>query len=400
MVRLPIYMDNNSTTRVDPRVLEAMLPYFCEHYGNAASRTHVFGHKAEEAVELAREQVAGLIGAEPREIVFTSGATESNNLALKGAAGLYRRQGDHLITVATEHKAVLDPCKRLEQQGFRVTFLPVDRFGRVSVEQLAEAVTPQTILVSVMAANNEIGTLQPLEAVGGLCKQRGVLFHTDAAQAAGKVPLDVEALGIDLLSLSAHKLYGPKGVGALYVRRHDPRVRLEPQMDGGGHERRLRSGTLPVPNIVGFGAACALAHTEMAAESERLRGLRDRLHGGIRERLDGVFLNGHPEERLPGNLNLSFAHVEGSALLTNVRSVALSSGSACTSAEPEPSYVLRALGVSDDLAHGSIRFGLGRFNTEEEVDYTIDEVARAVTHLRSLSPLYEMARQGIDLAGL
>jgi cysteine desulfurase len=400
MVRLPIYMDNNSTTRVDPRVLEAMLPYFCEHYGNAASRTHVFGHKAEEAVELAREQVAGLIGAGPREIVFTSGATESNNLALKGAAGLYRRQGDHLVTVVTEHKAVIDPCKRLEQQGFRVTFLPVDRFGRVPVEQLAEALTPQTILVSVMAANNEIGTLQPLEAVGRLCKQRGVLFHTDAAQAAGKIPLDVEAMGIDLLSLSAHKLYGPKGVGALYVRRHDPRVRLEPQMDGGGHERRLRSGTLPVPSIVGFGAASALARTEMAAESERLCGLRERLHRGIRERLDGVFLNGHLEERLPGNLNLSFAHVEGSALLTNVRGVALSSGSACTSAEPEPSYVLRALGVGDDLAHGSIRFGLGRFNTEEEVDYTTDEVARAVTHLRSLSPLYEMARQGIDLAGL
>jgi cysteine desulfurase len=400
MVRLPIYMDNHSTTRVDPRVLEAMLPYFCEQYGNAASRTHVFGHKAEEAVELAREQVAGLIGAEPRAIVFTSGATESNNLALKGAAGLYRRQGDHLVTVVTEHRAVLDPCKRLEQQGFRVTFLPVDLFGRVSIEQLAEAVTPQTILVSVMAANNEIGTLQPLEAVGRLCKQRGVLFHTDAAQAAGKVPLDVEALGIDLLSLSAHKLYGPKGVGALYVRRHEPRVRLEPQMDGGGHERRLRSGTLPVPLVVGFGAACALARTEMAAESGRLRELRERLHRGIRERLDGVFLNGHPEERLPGNLNLSFAHVEGSALLTNVRGVALSSGSACTSAEPEPSYVLRALGVGDDLAHGSIRFGLGRFNTEDEVDYTIDEVARAVTHLRSLSPLYEMARRGIDLGAV
>jgi cysteine desulfurase len=400
MVRLPIYMDNNSTTRVDPCVLEAMLPYFCEHYGNAASRTHVFGHKAEEAVEQAREQVAGLIGAEPREIVFTSGATESNNLALKGAAALYRRQGDHLVTVATEHKAVLDPCKRLEQQGFRVTFLPVDRFGQVSVEQLAETITPQTILVSVMAANNEIGTLQPLEAVGKLCKQRGVLFHTDAAQAAGKVPLDVEALGIDLLSLSAHKLYGPKGVGALYVRRHEPRVRLEPQMDGGGHERRLRSGTLPVPSIVGFGAACALSQAEMTAEAERLRRLRERLHAGIRGRLDGVFLNGHPEERLPGNLNLSFAYVEGSALRTNVRSVALSSGSACTSAEPEPSYVLRALGLSDDLAHGSIRFGLGRFNTEEEVDYTIEEVVRAVTHLRSLSPLYEMARQGVDLGAV
>jgi cysteine desulfurase len=400
MVRLPIYMDNNSTTRVDPRVLETMLPYFCEHYGNAASRTHVFGHKAEEAVELAREQVAGLIGAEPREIVFTSGATESNNLALKGAAGLYRRQGDHLVTVVTEHKAVLDPCRRLEQQGFRVTFLPVDRFGRVAVEQVAEAITPQTILVSVMAANNEIGTLQPLAEIGKLCKQRGVLFHSDAAQAAGKVPLDVESMGIDLLSLSAHKLYGPKGVGALYVRRHDPRVRLEPQMDGGGHERHLRSGTLPVPNLVGFGAACALARAEMNAEAERLRRLRQRLERGIRERLEGVFPNGHPEERLPGNLNLSFAYVEGAALLTNIRGVALSSGSACTSAEPEPSYVLRALGVSDDLAHGSIRFGLGRFSSEEEVDYTIGEVVRAVTHLRSLSPLYEMARQGIDLGAV
>jgi cysteine desulfurase len=393
MVQLPIYLDNNSTTRVDPRVVEAMLPFFTENYGNAASRTHVFGNKAEQAVEQARARVATLIGAEPREIVFTSGATESNNLALKGVAALARRQGNHLITVATEHKAVLDPCKRLEQEGFTVTVLPVDRHGRVSPQHVAAALTDKTILISVMAANNEIGTLQPIRELGQLCKERGVLFHTDAAQAAGKVPLDVEDMGVDLLSLSAHKMYGPKGVGALYVRRRNPSVRLAPLFDGGGHERRLRSGTLPVPLVVGFGLACELCAAEMSAEAEREAGLRERLRQGIQDQLEEVYLNGHPKERLPGNLNLSFAFVQGDALLMNLREVALSSGSACTSAEPEPSYVLRALGVSDELAHGSLRFGLGRFSTADEVDYVVGAVVRAVKRLREMSPLWEMARK-------
>jgi cysteine desulfurase len=391
MVPLPIYLDNNSTTRVDPRVVEAMLPYFTEHYGNAASRTHVFGWKAEEAAEGAREQVASLIGASPREVVFTSGATESNNLALRGAAAMLRRQGDHIVTVQTEHKAVLDPCRRLEREGFRVTFLPVDRHGRVSAGQVDEALTEKTILVSVMAANNEIGTLQPVGEIGRLCKQRGVLFHTDAAQAAGKLPLDVEEMGIDLLSLSAHKQYGPKGVGALYVRRRGPHVRLEPLIDGGGHERGMRSGTLPVPLLVGFGAACAFCQAEMGPEAGRLGRLRERLREGITGRVADTFLNGHATERLPGNLNLSFAHVRGEALLMALRTVAVSSGSACTSADPEPSYVLRAVGLSEELAHASIRFGLGRFTTEEEIEYVIEEVARQVGRLRALDPLYEMA---------
>ncbi len=395
MVRLPIYMDNHSTTRTDPRVLEAMLPYFTEEYGNAASRHHVFGRHAEQAVEEAREQVAGLVGAQPREIVFTSGATESDNLALKGVAAMYRGRGRHIVTVATEHKAVLDPCKRLAREGFDVTFLPVDRFGRVTVEQVGEALTEQTILVSVMAANNEVGTLQPVAEIGKLCKARGVLFHTDAAQAAGKLALDVEAMGIDLLSLSAHKMYGPKGVGALYVRRAEPRVRLEPLFDGGGHERGMRSGTLPVPLVVGFGKACMLCQEEMDAETVRLRQLRERLRQTIMAELEEVFLNGHPEERLPGNLNLSFGYVEGEALIVSLRDVAVSSGSACTSANPEPSYVLLALGVSDELARGSLRFGLGRFTTEEEVDYVASAVVREVRRLRELSPLWEMARQGI-----
>jgi cysteine desulfurase len=389
-----IYMDNNATTRTDPRVVEAMLPYFSDHYGNAASRNHAFGWEAEAAVDRAREQVAQLIGATPRDIVFTSGATESDNLALKGVAAMYRHQGRHLVTVATEHHAVLDPARRLEREGFRVTFLPVDQYGRVSVEQVAEAITAETILVSVMAANNEIGTLQPIRAIGRLCKERGVLFHTDAAQAAGKVPLDVEDMGIDLMSLSAHKMYGPKGTGALYVRRREPRVRLEPMLDGGGHERGLRSGTLPVPLIVGFGKACALCQEEMEPEGRRLADLRERLREGIQGRLEGVVLNGHPTERLPGNLNLSFEFVEGEALLMAMRNVAVSSGSACTSASLEPSYVLRALGVGDDLARGSLRFGLGRFTTAAEVDEVAGDVVRAVRHLRSLSPLYEMHARG------
>jgi cysteine desulfurase len=392
MVTLPVYMDNNSTTRVDPRVVEAMLPFFTEHYGNAASRTHCFGWKAEEAVEKARAQVAELIGASPREVIFTSGATESNNLALKGVAAMHRGKGNHLITVRTEHKAVLDPCKRLERDGFEVTFLPVDRYGRVSAAQVADALTERTILVSVMAANNEIGTLQPVAEIGQVCKQRGVFFHTDAAQSAGKIPFDVEAIGADLVSLSAHKMYGPKGVGALYVRRQGPHVRLEPLFDGGGHERGMRSGTLPVPLVVGFGKACALCRDEMPDEARRTRGLRERLRAGIQGRLSDTLLNGHPEERLPGNLNLSFAYVQGEALLMALRNVAVSSGSACTSASVEPSYVLRAVGLDDDLAHGSIRFGLGRFTTPEEVDYVSDEVVRHVERLRALSPDLEMAR--------
>lgn len=393
MVNLPIYMDNNSTTRTDPRVVEAMLPYFSERFGNAASRNHSFGWEAAEAVELAREQVAGLIGASPKEIVFTSGATEADNLAIKGVAGMYRKKGNHIVTVATEHHAVFDPCRRLEREGFRVTFLPVDRFGRITAEQVAGALTEQTILVSVMAANNEVGTLQPIGDVGRLCKERGVLFHSDAVQATGKIPLDVNALGVDLLSLSAHKMYGPKGVGALSVRRQDPRVRLEPLFDGGGHERGMRSGTLPVPLIVGFGKACELCREEMDAESRRLVALRERLRLGITERVPDTYLNGHPSERLPGNLNLSFAYVEGEALMMSMKDVAISSGSACTSASLEPSYVLKALGVSDELAHSSIRFGLGRFNTEEEVDYVIEAVGRNVSRLREMNPVYDMDRK-------
>jgi cysteine desulfurase len=385
-----IYMDNNATTRVDPRVVDAMLPWFSEHYGNAASRHHAFGRKAEAAVEEAREQVAGLIGASPREVVFTSGATESNNLALKGACAMYRGRGDHIVTVVTEHHAVLDPVRTLQRQGFQATFLPVDRFGRVSAGQVEEAITERTILVSLMAANNEVGTLQPIRAVGEVCKRRGVLFHTDAVQAAGKVPLDVEEMGIDLLSLSGHKMYGPKGVGALYVRRRSPAVRLEPMLDGGGHERGLRSGTLNVPGIVGLGRACQLCQAEMEAEAARLTDLRERLRQGIESELPGVSLNGHPEERLPGNLNLSFSWVRGEALLMGLRGVAVSSGSACTSANPEPSYVLRALGVDDELAQASLRFGLGRFNTALEVEQVAAEVVGVVRRLREMSPDYQM----------
>jgi cysteine desulfurase len=392
MMALPIYLDNNATTRCDPRVVEAMLPHFGEHYGNAASRHHVFGQQAEAAVERAREQVAQLIGASPREVVFTSGATEANNLALKGAAAMLRQQGNHLVTTAVEHKAVLDVCRRLQRDGFDVTVLPVDRHGRVSAEQVAAALTDRTILVSVMAANNEVGTLQPVAAVGRLCKERRVLFHCDAAQAGGKLPLDVEALGVDLLSLSAHKMYGPKGVGALYVRRRQPHVRLEPLLDGGGHERGMRSGTLPVPLIVGFGVACDLCRDEMAAEAGRLTRLRERLRQGLQGQVAETFLNGHPTERLPNNLNLSFAHVHGEALLMGLRGVAVSSGSACTSANVEPSYVLKALGVDDELAHASLRFGLGRFTTEAEIDFAIEEVARVVARLRALSPGYALAQ--------
>jgi cysteine desulfurase len=389
----PIYMDNNATTRVDPRVVAAMLPYFGEDYGNAASRHHAFGRAAEAAVEKAREQVAGLIGASPREVVFTSGATESCNLALKGVAAMHRPRGDHLVTGVTEHHAVLDTARRLERDGFRVTYLPVDQHGRVSPEQVEQAITDRTILVSLMAANNEVGTLHPVAEIGRVCKRRGVLFHTDAAQAAGKVPLDVEAMGIDLMSLSAHKMYGPKGVGALYVRRRSPTVRLEPMLDGGGHEHGLRPGTLNVPGIVGFGLACELCGREVATEAERLAALRERLRCGIMEGVEGVTLNGHPTDRLPGNLNLSFAWVNGEALLMGLRGVAVSSGAACTSASVEPSYVLRALGVEDELAHASLRFGLGRFTTAGEVEAVIEEVRRVVGQLRGFSPAYELHRR-------
>jgi cysteine desulfurase len=386
-MRIPIYMDNNATTRVDPRVVEAMLPFFVEHYGNAASRSHAFGWKAEEAVEAARAQVAALVGAEPREIVFTSGATESDNLAVKGAARFHAARGRHLVTCATEHKAVLDSMHALERQGFEVAFLPVGRDGRLDPGDVARAIRPDTTLVSVMDGNNEVGVLHDVAAVGRITRERGVLLHVDAVQAAGKVPMDAAALGADLLSLSAHKMYGPKGVGALYVRRR-PRARILAEVDGGGHERGLRSGTLNVPGIVGFGAACEIAGRELAAESARLLGLRERLRRGILERVPEVTVNGSLEHRLPGNLNLSFAGVEGEALLLAMRDVAVSSGSACTSASLEPSYVLRAMGVPDGLAHASLRFGLGRFNTEEEVDHVVSLVAEKVKRLREMSPLW------------
>ena len=397
MTKMPIYMDNNSTTRVDPRVVEAMLPYFTEHYGNAASRSHAYGWEAETAVEEAREQIAGIIGAGAKEVIFTSAATESSNLAIKGVAGMYKKKGNHIVTQATEHKATLDTCKRLERDGFQVTYLPVDKYGQVHPDQVREAITDKTILVTIMAANNEIGTIQPIGAIGRLCKEKGVLFHTDAVQVIGKVPVDVEEMGIDLLSMTAHKIYGPKGVGALYVRKKDPRVRLEPQIDGGGHERGMRSGTLPVPLIVGFGKACAIAKDVMPEESDRTFRLRERLREGIMSKLPESYLNGHPTERLPGNANISFAYVEGEGLMMGIKDVAVSSGSACTSASLEPSYVLRALGVGDELAHSSIRFGIGRFNTEAEVDAVVDLVVREVSRLREMSPLYEMVQAGIDI---
>ena len=398
MVATPIYLDNNATTRTDPRVVEKMLPFFTEDFGNAASRNHAFGWKAEEAVEDARQQIADLIGCSPKEVIFTSGATESNNLAIKGVAGMYGKKGRHVVTCVTEHKAVIDPCKRLEREGFDVTYLAVDETGRIDVDKLAGALREDTILVTIMFANNEIGTVQPVAEIGALCHEKGILFHTDATQAVGKIPVDVGEMGIDLLSFSGHKIYGPKGVGALYVRRRNPRVRLEAIQDGGGHERGMRSGTLAVPLIVGLGEACRLAREEMASETERLTALRDRLHEGIVSQLSEVELNGHPDHRLPNTLNLSFAYVEGEALMMGMADVAVSSGSACTSASLEPSYVLKALGVGDELAHSSLRFGLGRFTTEEEVDYTIDKVVEAVTHLRTMSPLYEMAQEGIDLS--
>lgn len=396
-MKLPIYMDNHSTTSCDPRVVDAMLPFFTETFGNAASRNHSFGWEAEEAVDQARRRVAKLIHADAKEIVFTSGATESDNLALKGVVEMYKEKGDHVITSSTEHRAVIDAAKSLEKKGVRVTYLPVDKEGMINPDDVRAAITDKTILISIMLANNEIGTIHPIQEIGKIAKEKGVLFHCDATQGVGKIPVNVSDVGIDLMSFTSHKIYGPKGIGALYVRRKAPRVRLVPMIDGGGHERGMRSGTLPVPLIAGFGKAVELCEQEMPTESVRIRGLRDRLQAGITDALEAVYLNGHPTERLPGNLNLSFAYVEGEALLMGVKEIALSSGSACTSATLEPSYVLRALGVGSDLAHSSIRFGLGRFSTPEEVEYTIDRMIKAVNHLREMSPLYEMAKEGVDL---
>jgi cysteine desulfurase len=448
-VKLPIYMDNHATTPLDPRVLEAMMPYLKDDFGNAASRNHQFGWKAEAAVEKARAQVGALIGASEKEIIFTSGATESDNLAIKGVAEFYKHKGDHIITAKTEHKAVLDTCKRLERMraehldglrmlrlmeltggqvspddlaelsikhdldadplfkkwqelpmpGARVTYLDVEKDGRVSLEKLEAAITPKTILVSIMLANNEIGTVQPVNEIGALCRKHGVLYHCDAVQGLGKVPFDVEEAKADLVSITSHKMYGPKGVGALYVRRK-PRVRIAPLLDGGGHERGMRSGTLNVASIVGFGKAAELAKAEMAEESARLMRLRERLRKGLEAKLDMLVLNGSLEHRLPGNLNVSFAFVEGEALMMAIKDIAVSSGSACTSASLEPSYVLRACGVEEDMAHSSIRFGIGRFNTDEEVDFVINLMVDKVSKLREMSPLYEMAKEGIDLKSI
>jgi cysteine desulfurase len=396
-MKIPVYMDCHATTPVDPRVLDAMLPFYREEFGNAASKSHSFGWRAEEAVETAREQVARLIGASAKEIVWTSGATESDNLAIKGAAQFHRARGRHLVTVKTEHKAVLDSMHALERDGFEVTFLDVDRGGRLDPERLRAALRPDTLLVSVMHANNEVGVVQPIEEIGRITRERGVLFHCDAVQSVGRIPFDVERANVDLASLSAHKMYGPKGVGALYVRRK-PRVRLVAQMDGGGHERGFRSGTLNVPGIVGFGTAAEIARAEGPAEAARVLALRERLRRGIEAGLDLVTVNGTLDHRLPGNLNVSFAYVEGEALMMAVKDVAVSSGSACTSASLEPSYVLRAMGVPDDLAHSSIRFGLGRFTTEEEVDFAVKLFVEKVKKLREMSPLYEMVKDGVDLA--
>lgn len=398
MLKFPIYLDNHATTPMDPRVFEAMKPFFIEHFGNAASRNHAFGWEAEEAVEKARKQLAELVGATAKEIVFTSGATESNNLALKGVAEMYAQKGNHIITAATEHKAVLDTCKRLEKHGCKVTYLQVRPDGLLDLDLLKDAFTDQTILVSIMYGNNEIGTIQPIREIGAMCRERGILLHTDATQAVGKIPVNVLADNIDLMSFTGHKMYGPKGVGALYVRRKNPRVQLTAQLDGGGHERGMRSGTLNVPGIVGFGAAAAIAQAEMEADMAKARALRDRLQKAIEAELDEVYINGTMEHRLPHNLNISFAYVEGESLLMGINDIAVSSGSACTSATLEPSYVLKALGAGDDLAHSSIRFGIGRFTTEEEIDYTAAKMIDVVKKLRELSPLYEMVKEGIDLS--
>ena len=397
-VKLPIYLDNHATTPCDPRVVQAMLPYFTEVFGNAASRNHAFGWQAEEGVENARAAIAKLIGATPKEIIFTSGATESNNLAIKGVAEMYREKGNHIITEATEHKAVLDTCKRLEKYGYEVTYLPVQKDGRIDLDDLRKAITPKTILISIMYANNEIGVIQPVSEIGAIAREKGVFFHTDGVQAAGKIPVDVQKDNIDMISLTAHKMYGPKGVGALYVRRRNPRVQLSAILDGGGHERGMRSGTLNVTGIVGFGKASEICMNEMPVESVRMMKLRDRLKDNILSQLDEVYINGSMTHRLPHNMNMSFAFVEGESMLMGINDIAVSSGSACTSATLEPSYVLKALGVGEDLAHTSIRFGIGRFNTEEEIDYVTGRVVETVVRLRELSPLYEMAKEGMDLS--
>ena len=396
MLKTPIYLDNNATTPMDPRVLEAMLPYFTEKFGNAASRNHPFGWAAEEGVDYAREQVAKLIGASEKEIIFTSGATESDNLAIKGVYEMYKEKGNHIITLTTEHKAVLDACKHLEKLGANITYLDVESDGLVDLNKLEAAMTEQTILVAIMYANNEIGVIQPVKEISAIAHKYGALFFTDAVQAVGKIPVNVIEDGIDLLALSGHKMYGPKGVGALYVRRKNPRVKVTSQMDGGGHERGMRSGTLNVPGIVGLGKACELSYDEMTEEAVRLSALRDKLESALTE-LEESYVNGNPEHRLPHTANISFKYVEGEGLMMAMKDMAVSSGSACTSASLEPSYVLKSLGLSDDLAHSSIRFGLGRFTTEEEIDFTIESTKKAVNHLRDLSPLWEMFKEGIDL---
>jgi cysteine desulfurase len=395
----PVYLDYQATTPLDQRVLDAMMPYFIEKFGNPHSRSHAYGWEAEKAVETAREQVAALINADPREIIFTSGATESNNLAIAGAARFYKDRKNHIVTLVTEHKCVLDSCRHLEQEGVHVTYLPVQKSGLVDLDALKQAITDKTVLVSIMAVNNEIGVIQPLKEIGAICRARGVLFHSDCAQAYGKIPLDIDAMKIDLMSISGHKIYGPKGIGALYVRRK-PRVRLVALIHGGGQERGMRSGTLPTPLCVGLGEAAAIAKREMAAEAERLKMLRDRFHRRIIERLPEVYLNGDLEARIPGNLNLSFAYVEGEGLMMGIKDLSVSSGSACTSASLEPSYVLRALGVEEELAHTSLRIGFGRFTTEAEVDYAADRIIAAVQKLRDMSPLWEMAQQGINIKSI
>lgn len=396
MLKFPIYLDNNATTPVDPRVLEAMLPYFNNQFGNAASRNHAFGWDAEDGVDLAREQVADLVGASPKEIIFTSGATESNNLAIKGVAEMYAAKGNHIITVNTEHKAVLDACRHLEKQGLEVTYLAPKADGIIDLDELRAAITDKTILITIMYGNNEIGVIQPIREISAIAKENGILFHSDATQAVGKVPVNVIEDGIDLMSFSAHKMYGPKGVGALYVRRKNPRVKVTAQIDGGGHERGMRSGTLNVPGIVGLGKACEIAKNEMADEAIKLSKMRDRLETELLK-IEEAYLNGNKEHRLPHVTNISFKFVEGEGLMMKVKDIAVSSGSACTSASLEPSYVLKNLGLDDELAHSSLRFGLGRFTTDEEIDFTIDYVKKAVNDLRELSPLWEMFKEGIDL---
>ena len=394
---LPIYLDYQSTTPTDPRVVEAMLPYFTLKFGNPHSRSHAYGWEAEEAVEIAREQVASLIGASAKEIIFTSGATESNNMAIKGVARFHKEKRNHVVTVVTEHKCVLDSCRHLEREGFDVTYLPVQKNGLVDLEELRAVVTERTAIVSVMMINNEIGVIQPLAEIGKICREKGAYFHTDAAQAFGKIPIDVEAMNIDLLSISGHKIYAPKGIGALYVRRR-PRVRMEAIMNGGGQERGMRSGTLPTPLVVGLGEAARIAKEEMASEASRIRYLSDKFYNAVAKNIPDVFLNGDREHRWAGNLNLSFAYIEGESMIMAIKDLAVSSGSACTSASLEPSYVLRAIGVGEDLAHTSIRFGFGRFTTEEEVDFAIDTVTKSINRLREMSPLWEMAQEGIDIS--